>query len=66
MHEFIREAVRVFLELKSQMKFLAFIRRPANRIMLKKFSKPGIVDGGLTPGGAALKVDEFLAIVTAI
>jgi triosephosphate isomerase len=63
MHEFIRETVRKALEAILLKLFVYFMAVALNRTMPKKFSKPD-VDGGLI-GGAALKVDDFVAIVNA-
>jgi triosephosphate isomerase len=61
MHEFIRETVRKALEAILLKMFVYFMAVALNRQCQRNF-KPD-VDGGLI--GAALKVDDFVAIVNA-
>jgi triosephosphate isomerase len=62
MHKFIRETVRRHTETISHIHPLR--RKCEARKRKRNFSKPD-VDGGLI-GGAALKSDDFVAIVNAI
>jgi triosephosphate isomerase len=64
MHKFIRETVQRHTETISQKKYPSFTEEVKPENAKEIFSKPD-VDGGLI-GGAALKSDDFVAIVNAI